>query len=117
MNQNTEEEKLFFPENVQKDYLIGGVLGWPDIKRYVLPSLAIAVAICLIPPYTSVILWIFKIFFVLLLLIANVFMIFLKPVPTRKNISMEMWLKDQIAYSKRQKVYFIDKKDKTIYGK
>lgn len=119
MKENDMENKIYFPRNVSVTYQLFGIegLGWPAIKRYILPTIGIMVLVFLIPPYASLIFWIIKIFILLLAFIYNIFMILLKPIPARKNINMETWLKYQRDYSKRQKEYFINKKNRKINGK
>lgn len=113
------KEKLYFPRNVSIHYQLFGIegLGWPAIKRYILPTLGIMICFFIIPPYKSLLFWIVKIIVLVFAVIFNIFMIMLKPVPARKNINLETWIAYQRNYSKRQKEYFINKKDRKINGK
>lgn len=115
--ENKEDEKIYFPQNVSAQYEIIQGLGWKQIKRYVLPAILIIIGIVVLPPYNSVLFWIFKVFIFTVLAIGVVIMVIGTPIHARKNITMEMYIKQEIAYAKRQKVFFVEKKDKRINGK
>lgn len=112
-----EDNKIYFPRNVQKHYQLTEGLGWPEIKRYIIPAILVITGIAVLPPYSSVLFWIVKFVMLILIIPVVITLVFIKPVPTRRNISFEQWLKDNKRYNKRQKVFFIEKKDKKIHGK
>ncbi len=114
---NELDNEIFFSVNVQSGYQYVEGLGGYEFKRYILPVAAVVIAVAIIPPYASVLFWIIKILIALIAVIFCIFMITIKPVQTRKNINLEQWIKWQLDYNKRQKIFFVEKKDKTIYGK
>lgn len=111
-----DDDKICFPRNVTMQYEVARGLGWKEIKRYVLPAILIVLAIILLPPYNSVLFWIFKVLIFTLAFVVVIFFVGLKPVSSRSNITLEMWIRDRRKYNKRQKVFYMDKKDKSIHG-
>lgn len=116
-NQQNLEDEIFYPQNVNSEYEYIEGLGMRELKRYILPAAAVVIGFALIPPYTSILFWVLKVLVAFVAIIICIFFIFLKPVPSRKNINYEMWLRYRREYKKRQKVYYIDKKDKNFYGR
>lgn len=115
--ENKEDEKIYFPQNVSKEYQIVKGLGVKELIRYVLPAILIFISIVVLPPYNSVLFWIVKAMIFTILAVGVVVMIIGTPIHARKNITMEMYIKQEKAYKKRQKVFFVEKKDKRINGK
>lgn len=111
-----EENKIYFPRNVESDYQLVPGLGGKEIKKYILPAVGIMLLVGLIPPYASIFFWIIKVFVFVLIISAVVILIFCRPISTRKNIRTMDWIKTQKEYNKRQKIYYMNKKDKTIHG-
>ena len=111
-----EENKIYFPRNVESDYQLVPGLGGKEIKKYILPAVGVMILIGIIPPYTSVLFWIIKAVLFLLIICAVVILVFCRPITTRKNIRTMDWIQMLRKYNKRQKIYYMNKKDKKIHG-
>lgn len=106
----TGKKKFSFPRNVDTSYGIFGGLSGKDILQYLFPAAALAVLICFLPPFTSTTFWTIKVFVAVLLLIGAWSIAVARPVANRSNIRMIPFLKMQLDFIKRQKVFFIQKK-------
>lgn len=110
-----EDNKVTFPRNVESDFQLAPGLGGKEIRNYILPALAIMILIGIIPPYTSIFFWIIKAVIFFMIICVLVILIFCRPISTRKNIRTMDWIKMHLNFNKRQKVYYMDKKDRKIY--
>ena len=108
---NTHEERtFFFPRVVDASYKIVGGLNGKELLKYIAPCLTIAAIIMFIPPYSSLVLWIIKLFLFAIFLTIGVLFALLRPISVRPNIRLSDYLKNEINFIKRQKVFILAKK-------
>ncbi|WP_039076283.1 hypothetical protein [Bacillus sp. MSP13] len=106
--------KWFFPKNVDNKYKIFGNVTVKELFTVIAPFILLAVGVAALPPYSSIFFWIFKFFMVVLLILIPTIYINYRPVKYRENIRTKDWIKEVIEYRKKQKVYFINSKDKGV---
>lgn len=112
-----EERRFFFPRVVDSSYKIVGGLNGKEILKYIVPCMSISVLVLLVPPYNSVVLWIIKLFLFIMFFLTGILFALLKPISSRPNIRLSDYVKSEIDFIKRQKVFFIAKKDKNFWEK
>lgn len=106
---NSREKEFIFPENITSDY--GAFLGLTlkEVLYYVLPVVVIGVIVLFLPPHNLTVMMIELIIFILILTIVLA-VLTSKPVNGRNNIRLPNHINMKRAYSKRQHLFFLDKK-------
>lgn len=106
--------KWFFPKNVDNQYKVFLNMTVKEIAVYILPAILISVGIAALPPYSSVIFWMIKLLFIVVIITIPVFFVNYRPIKQRDNIRSQDYLKEILNNSKKKKVYFMKPKDKFI---
>ena len=106
---NSREKEFIFPENITSGY--GAFLGLTlkEVLYYVLPVVVVGLFVLFIPPYSLTVIMIELIIFILILTIVLA-VLTSKPVNGRNNIRLPNHINMKRAYSKRQHLFFLDKK-------
>ncbi|MCM3191291.1 hypothetical protein M3596_21490 [Bacillus subtilis] len=105
--------KLFvFPENVEGGYNVIAGLTLKQVVIFFGPVTLFLAVLGILPPYTSVILWIIKIIIAVIVAVGVMLFAIHRPIPARRNIRMIDWVKMRLAFSQRQKIYFVKPKKK-----
>ncbi|WP_226567788.1 hypothetical protein [Bacillus stratosphericus] len=105
----------YFPENVDNKYKIFGNVTVKTLFTIIVPFFLLALGVVVIPPYTSIGLWIGKFVIVVALILAPSVYVMYRPVKQRDNIHMRDFIKEYFAYKKKQKVYFVKSKNKELF--
>lgn len=105
-----EERKFFFPRVGDASYKIVGGMNGKELLKYIAPCLTISAVIMFIPPYSSLVLWVVKLFLFAIFLTIGVLFALLRPISVRPNIRLSYFLKNEIDFMKRQKVFILAKK-------
>lgn len=105
-------KKFFFPKNVEQGYNLIPGLTIKDAVKYIFPSALMAAALAAIPPYNSVVFWVIKFIFILLILCTSFCIVLLRPVKGRNNIKVMDFLKSWYSFCVKQKIYYIKPKRK-----
>lgn len=111
-----EERTFFFPRVGDASYKIVGGMSGKELMKYIAPCMIIAIIIMLIPPYSSLVLWIIKLFLFAIFLTIGVLFALLRPISVRPNIRLSDYLKNEIDFLKRQKVFILAKKKNKYEG-
>ncbi|MCY9397605.1 hypothetical protein ACO0DA_12105 [Bacillus subtilis] len=106
--------KWFFPKNVDNKYKIFGNVTVKELFTVIAPFFLIAAGVAAIPPYSTILFWIFKFFIVVLLILIPTVYLNYRPIKNRENIRTKDWIKEVIEYRKKQKVFFIEPKNKGV---
>lgn len=106
--------KWFFPKNVDNQYKILGNMTLKELVMYVLPALLISAGIAFIPPYNSVVFWLVKAVFIVLVIIVPVVYVNYRPIKFRDNIRSKDFLKEILEYRKKKKMYFVKPKNQLL---
>lgn len=106
--------KWFFPKNVDNKYKIFGNVTVKELFTVIAPFFLIAAGVAAIPPYSTILFWIFKFFIVALLILIPTVYLNYRPIKNRENIRTKDWIKEVIEYRKKQKVFFIEPKNKGV---
>ncbi|AYK68278.1 hypothetical protein ABS751_10615 [Bacillus subtilis] len=106
--------KWFFPKNVDNKYKIFGNVTVKELFTVIAPFALVAVGVAALPPYSSILFWVIKFFSDVLLILIPAVYIQYRPVKYRDNIRTKDWIKEMMEYRKKQKVYFINSKDKGV---
>lgn len=107
-------KRWFFPKNVDHQYKVFGNMTLKEISYFILPSLLLSAGIAFVPPYNSVLFWLFKAVCIIFVITLPVVYINYRPVKYRDNIRSKDFLRELIEYRKKKKVYFVKPKDKLI---
>lgn len=111
LNEGRENKrKWFFPRNVDSRYKLYANLTLGEIVKYFIPALALVAGICFIPPYNSVLLWIVKSVFIVLVLLVPMVYVMYRPEKGRDNIRTKDFIKEYVMFQQKQKVYFKEPK-------
>ncbi|WP_366816519.1 MULTISPECIES: hypothetical protein [unclassified Streptomyces] len=106
--------KWFFPKNVDNQYKVLANMTIKELLFYILPALLISVGIGAIPPYNSIVFWLIKAVFIVLIIILPVIYVNYRPVKFRDNIRAKDFIKEFLDYQKKKKMYFVKPKDKFL---
>ncbi|MED4057151.1 hypothetical protein ACQRXC_28760 (plasmid) [Niallia taxi] len=106
--------KWFFPKNVDNQYKVLANMTIKELLVYILPALLISVGIGAIPPYNSIVFWLIKAVFIVLIIILPVIYVNYRPVKFRDNIRAKDFIKEFLDYQKKKKMYFVKPKDKFL---
>lgn len=104
-----------FPDNVDRSYNIVKGLSLENFFKFILPALAIAAGLLLIPPY-SLGFMMSKMLFVSLILLASFTFAVLRPIGSRPNITYSSYLKRILNYNSRQKIFFLKPNQRDDFG-
>ncbi|MBY0155429.1 MULTISPECIES: hypothetical protein [Bacillaceae] len=103
--------KWFFPKNVDNQYKILANMTLKEILIYILPALLISIGIGFIPPYNSMVFWLIKAIFIVLIIVIPVVYVNYRPVKFRDNIRSKDFIKEFLDYRKKKKIYFVKPKN------
>ena len=106
--------KWFFPKNVDNQYKILANMTLKELVIYIFPALLISAGIGFIPPYNSVLFWLFKTVFIVLIIVIPVVYVNYRPIKFRDNIRSKDFVKEIIEYRKKKKIYFVKPKNKFL---
>lgn len=104
-----KEKEFIFPENIDSNYGVIFDLSLKELIIYVVPAIIIGIGIMFIPPY-SITGYMIKAFVALLIVTVVIAVLSSKPVKSRNNIRLLPHLRMKSNYSKRQRLFFRDKK-------
>ncbi|MGM0817448.1 MAG: hypothetical protein ACQEUO_18425 [Bacillota bacterium] len=105
----------YFPENVDNKYKIFGNVTVKTLFTIIVPFFLFALGVVVIPPYSSIGLWIAKFVTVVILILAPSVYVMYRPVKQRENIHMRDFIKEYFAYRKKQKVFFVKSKNRELF--
>ena len=109
-NKRKEEAKTFiFPENVDSSYGVFLGLSIKELVLYVLPVIVVGLIFIVLPPHAFTFI-LTKIIIVVFLLTITLAVLSSKPVAHRTNIKLTQYLKMKSNYSKRQHLFFKEKR-------
>lgn len=106
----------FFPRNVDNRYKLIANLTLGEIVQYFLPAFLMIIGLCFIPPYNSVWLWIVKFLLIIIILLIPMVYVMYRPVKERDNIRTKDFIREQMVYRQKQKVYYKKPKIKPWKG-
>ncbi|AMM99556.1 hypothetical protein UP12_19280 (plasmid) [Bacillus pumilus] len=107
----------YFPENVDNKYKIFGNVTVKTLFTIIVPFFLLALSVVVIPPFSSIGLWIAKFIIVVFLILAPSVYVMYRPVKHRDNIHMRDFIREYFTYRKKQKVYFVKSKNRELFNR
>ncbi|GAF66454.1 ABC transporter permease protein [Bacillus sp. TS-2] len=99
--------KWFFPKNVSNEYKVFGNMTVKELFKFMVPAVLLCIGIGSIPPYSSVVFWIIKGLFIIIVITIPIFYINYRPVKYRENIKTKDFINEFLGYQNKQKVFFV----------
>ena len=101
-------KKFSFSDNFDSAYKVFAGITLSDLLKFIIPSILMAVFIAVLPPYKIIFFWFIKLIIIIVIITLGFLIAMLKPVKYRKNIKCMDYIKTRIAFTKRQKLYFLN---------
>lgn len=97
-----EEKSWFFPKNADNKYKVFLNMTLEELIKFLVPAVILSLLSAVIPPYSSVVLWVVKLIFISVILSSVLFYTLYRPVPDRDNIRTKDFIESLIMFKDRR---------------